>query len=140
MASLPDDIVFDVLSRVPIVFLCRFKCVSRSWRSLISHPCFITIHLNRVTNNEHERLVLHDDYRLCTVDLEPSRFGAESVAVPLKFPLQPKWRRWTKNPRRRDVCRESCGSCDGLLLAGLERPAGVNFRYFFWLTRLPENP
>ncbi|TVT97071.1 hypothetical protein EJB05_57710, partial [Eragrostis curvula] len=35
--SLPDDIIFfDVLSRLPVKSLCRFRCVSKAWRAVIS--------------------------------------------------------------------------------------------------------
>jgi hypothetical protein len=37
-ANLPDDVLVDVLSRLPVRPLCRCKCVSRAWRDLISHP------------------------------------------------------------------------------------------------------
>ncbi|XP_002467650.1 F-box protein At5g07610 [Sorghum bicolor] len=36
--GLTDDLVVEILSRVPVKSICRFKCVSPSWRSLISHP------------------------------------------------------------------------------------------------------
>ncbi|TVU51198.1 hypothetical protein EJB05_02607, partial [Eragrostis curvula] len=35
-AYLPDDLVTQILTRVPAKSLCRFNCVSRSWRALIS--------------------------------------------------------------------------------------------------------
>ncbi|XP_025801738.1 putative F-box protein At2g16220 [Panicum hallii] len=37
-AYLPDDLVVDILARLPAKSLCRFKCVSRRCRSLISDP------------------------------------------------------------------------------------------------------
>ncbi|KAF8664498.1 hypothetical protein HU200_054675 [Digitaria exilis] len=37
-ACLPDDLVVEILSRLPAKSLCRFKCVSRCWRRLISDP------------------------------------------------------------------------------------------------------
>ncbi|KAL6893541.1 hypothetical protein ACP4OV_007639 [Aristida adscensionis] len=37
-ASFPDDLIVEILSRLPVRSLCRFKCVSRHWRDLISHP------------------------------------------------------------------------------------------------------
>ncbi|KAL6905529.1 hypothetical protein ACP4OV_003130 [Aristida adscensionis] len=37
-AALPDDLVVEVLARLPARSLCRFRCVSRSWRALISDP------------------------------------------------------------------------------------------------------
>ncbi|KAF8672834.1 hypothetical protein HU200_049167 [Digitaria exilis] len=37
-ASLPDEILVEILRRLPVRSVCRFKCVSRSWRDLISDP------------------------------------------------------------------------------------------------------
>jgi F-box interacting protein len=39
--SLPEDIVFDVLARVPAKALCRFRCVCKGWRAVISDPAFV---------------------------------------------------------------------------------------------------
>ncbi|XP_066318705.1 F-box protein At5g07610-like [Miscanthus floridulus] len=36
--GLTDDLVVDILSRVLVKSICRFKCVSPSWRNLVSHP------------------------------------------------------------------------------------------------------
>uniref|UniRef100_K3ZX52 F-box domain-containing protein n=1 Tax=Setaria italica TaxID=4555 RepID=K3ZX52_SETIT len=38
VASLPDDPLVEILSRVPVKSLCRFKCVSKAWRDLIADP------------------------------------------------------------------------------------------------------
>ncbi|TVU51197.1 hypothetical protein EJB05_02606, partial [Eragrostis curvula] len=35
-AYLPDELITQILTRVPAKSLCRFNCVSRSWRALIS--------------------------------------------------------------------------------------------------------
>ncbi|XP_044432332.1 F-box protein At2g16450-like [Triticum aestivum] len=35
---LTDDLLVEILSRVPAKSLCRFKCVSNHWLSLIHHP------------------------------------------------------------------------------------------------------
>ena len=37
-ADLTDDLIVEILSRLPVKSICRFKCVSRHWRALISHP------------------------------------------------------------------------------------------------------
>ncbi|PVH32499.1 hypothetical protein PAHAL_9G414300 [Panicum hallii] len=39
-ASLTDNLLIEFLRRQPIRSVCRFKCVSRSWRKLISDPAF----------------------------------------------------------------------------------------------------
>ncbi|CAN6197127.1 unnamed protein product [Urochloa humidicola] len=38
VAGLPDDPLVEILSRVPVKSLCRFKCVSKAWRDLIADP------------------------------------------------------------------------------------------------------
>ncbi|KAL6647569.1 hypothetical protein ACP70R_015006 [Stipagrostis hirtigluma subsp. patula] len=37
-AGIPDDPLVEILSRVPVKSLCRFKCVSKAWRDLIADP------------------------------------------------------------------------------------------------------
>nr|CAB3455906.1 unnamed protein product [Digitaria exilis] len=38
VASLPEDPLVEILSRVPFKSICRFKCVSKAWRDLIADP------------------------------------------------------------------------------------------------------
>ena len=38
--SLPEDVIFEVLARLPMRSLCRFRCVCKAWRALISDPAF----------------------------------------------------------------------------------------------------
>ncbi|XP_022740630.1 F-box/kelch-repeat protein At3g23880-like isoform X1 [Durio zibethinus] len=42
--SLPEDIVVDILARLPVKSLKRFRCVGKSWCCLIQSPQFITAH------------------------------------------------------------------------------------------------
>ncbi|CAL4899160.1 unnamed protein product [Urochloa decumbens] len=37
-AELPDDLLLEILARVPYRSLCRFRCVSKRWSALISDP------------------------------------------------------------------------------------------------------
>ena len=43
---LPDNVVFDILTWLPVKSLIRFRCVSHSWNSTITNPIFITKHLD----------------------------------------------------------------------------------------------
>ncbi|KAL3741227.1 hypothetical protein ACJRO7_016800 [Eucalyptus globulus] len=45
--ELPVSIITDILVRLPVKTLLRFKCVSRPWRSLISDPSFASSFLAR---------------------------------------------------------------------------------------------
>ncbi|CAO2163140.1 unnamed protein product [Urochloa humidicola] len=38
VSELTNDVLADILSRVPIKSLCHCKLVCRRWRDLISHP------------------------------------------------------------------------------------------------------
>ncbi|XP_062007697.1 F-box/kelch-repeat protein At3g06240-like [Rosa rugosa] len=53
---LPNEVLIDILVRLPVKSLLRFRCVSRIWNSLISSPAFINTHLNQAllqqTNQE----------------------------------------------------------------------------------------
>uniref|UniRef100_A0A5B7BZG2 F-box domain-containing protein n=1 Tax=Davidia involucrata TaxID=16924 RepID=A0A5B7BZG2_DAVIN len=44
--DLPIEIVIDILLRLPVNALIRFRSVCKSWRSIISSPNFITTHFN----------------------------------------------------------------------------------------------
>ncbi|KAM0909745.1 hypothetical protein ACQ4PT_014626 [Festuca glaucescens] len=37
LADLTDDLLLEILSRLPVKSVCRSKCVSRHWRGLITH-------------------------------------------------------------------------------------------------------
>ena len=69
---LPDDIVFDLLTRVPVKSLIRFRCVSKSWYSSTANPIFITAHFNQaqsLSNNNHNGYLLYESAsrELCSV-------------------------------------------------------------------------
>jgi F-box interacting protein len=40
--------IFQILSWLPVRSLCRFRCVSREWLTLISDPAFVAVHKSRV--------------------------------------------------------------------------------------------
>ncbi|KAK7245629.1 hypothetical protein RIF29_40477 [Crotalaria pallida] len=51
-ADLLDDLVTDILSRLPVTSLLRFRCVSKPWDSLISrNPQFVQSHLRKSPKN-----------------------------------------------------------------------------------------
>ncbi|KAL3726849.1 hypothetical protein ACJRO7_031707 [Eucalyptus globulus] len=83
--SFSEEIIIDILLRLPAPSLVRFKCVCKWWRSLISDPGFVQSHLQRLKAG----------------DSIPSQKIIGHVVVPHR--IKPFW-----NPR-------VVGSCDGLV-------------------------
>ncbi|XVF83128.1 hypothetical protein PTKIN_Ptkin16aG0108400 [Pterospermum kingtungense] len=50
-STIPVDIERDILARLPVKSLLRFKCVQKSWRNLIENPTFITKHMDLFSKN-----------------------------------------------------------------------------------------
>ncbi|XP_074304293.1 F-box protein CPR1-like [Silene latifolia] len=68
MATLPTDIITDILSRLPSKSLCRFICVGKSWNSLINDPSFITLHHNFSLNSKNPNLIIcHDSLSISEI-------------------------------------------------------------------------
>lgn len=76
---LPEDLVIDeILSRLPVKSLIRFKSVCRRWLSLPTNPSFIASHLKHINtpnrmaswNGNHNGLIArHDGFHIFTENL-----------------------------------------------------------------------
>lgn len=49
----PTDIVFEILSRLPVKDLMQFCTVCKSWNKLIKNPQFINLQVSRATRQSH---------------------------------------------------------------------------------------
>ncbi|XP_059629459.1 F-box protein CPR1-like [Cornus florida] len=110
--NLPHDLVVDILSRLPVKSLVRFKSVSKSWLTLFTDPRFVKMHLNR--SQKRMKIVFPSDYssRLVVFSThnidDLTEMHVDSV---LQFPST------TAEPWVTFI-----GSCDGLLLCLTSEP------------------
>ncbi|KAM3395668.1 F-box/kelch-repeat protein [Capsicum galapagoense] len=56
---LPPNLLLEILCRLPVISLLRFRCVSKQWCSLISSPHFISTHLSSPSSGSNHLLLRH---------------------------------------------------------------------------------
>uniref|UniRef100_A0A5B6YQ60 F-box domain-containing protein n=1 Tax=Davidia involucrata TaxID=16924 RepID=A0A5B6YQ60_DAVIN len=127
--DLPGEIMVEILSRLPVKSLIRFRCVCKSWYPLLTNPNFIIMHLNHskfsTTNDSHKLVVrLHNRFTYFTVFSlycgEPLSDSPVDLHIPFTADIY-------------DL--GIVGSCNGLLCVLLEQdtvlwnPATRQFRF-----------
>ncbi|KAK7290222.1 hypothetical protein RIF29_04490 [Crotalaria pallida] len=102
---LPDDLIVLILLRLPVKSLLRFKCVSKSFFSLISDNQFAISHFDLAASPAHRLLcsayieIAHFDYPSLLRSIDLSSSSPSSVALIPPF-LPPSC-----NPQIRGSCR-----------------------------------
>ncbi|KAL6562304.1 hypothetical protein OROGR_003311 [Orobanche gracilis] len=70
MSDIPPEIIRVILRHLPVKSLLRFRCVSKSWRSLIDDEDFIKLHLHHSTKTNSNRTLLVNSTKLFYLDLD----------------------------------------------------------------------
>lgn len=103
-----EDILVEILTRLPVKSLMRFRCVCKPWRALISQSYFATKHRSYAdTENSSSRLILSTNppTSIRLEELENFKDGLVA-ATKLDFPV-------ITNPHAEKI--KLVGSCDGLI-------------------------
>ncbi|KAK1377712.1 hypothetical protein POM88_024456 [Heracleum sosnowskyi] len=82
---LTEDLIYEILLRLPVKSLLCFKAVSKYWCSLIRSPSFIKSHLSITRPGDDETLIVvehHDDLSFSLLHL-----GCCKIAADLKSPF-----------------------------------------------------
>ncbi|XP_058787910.1 F-box/kelch-repeat protein At3g23880-like [Vicia villosa] len=108
-AELPFDVISEILGRLSVKSLLQFRCVSKSWKSLISDPQFAKKHLNLSTT----RRLLRVSYDSPSHRFILNSYSLQSVFTDTNYNL-------TRFQFPLDVISERyshhlVGSCDGIL-------------------------
>ncbi|XP_028795869.1 putative F-box protein At1g47300 [Neltuma alba] len=86
MENLPEELKLEILLRMPIKSLLRSKCVSKSWRSRISHPNFPKLHAQLSPYSQHPTRILITSYpQMKSLDINASLHD-DSATLNLDFP------------------------------------------------------
>lgn len=109
-ANIPDDLMIEILSWLPVKSLLKFKCVSKSFLAIISSPDFIRTHVRKNNEKMDHRVICHVDY--------PDS-GSDLREFPLKSALNEPVTQATNidYPKRYNRIRsfKIVGSCNGLV-------------------------
>jgi len=133
---LPDDLIAELLSFLPVKFLLRFRCVSKSWKTLISNPAFVKLHLKRsATQNPHFTVIT-------TYVKHLLRGGIEVDYSVVPYPMS----RLIENPTETfpipvdpyhfvsgKECSAIVGTCNGLICLSGENYNPTNDYTEYWL-------
>ncbi|CAL1403688.1 unnamed protein product [Linum trigynum] len=105
MKSLPGDVLIDILTRLPVKSILRFKSVSKHWSTLPTTPQFVAAHLRR-SSADNPLLIVHHGFTLGNLRL--SVYDAELATTlhpDLKFPVE----------SFNEFSPSVVGSCNGLV-------------------------
>jgi len=102
---LPEELIVEILVRLPVRLLLQYKCVCKTWKTLISDPQFAKSHV--LSSNASLRLVSI----VCGLGRIPI------ISYPLKLPLEDtsKPQSITLVARHWSRLRHILGSCNGLI-------------------------
>lgn len=108
---IPEDLIPDILSRLPVKSLLRFKCVCKSWHSMICDPKFT---LSNINGSRSKAVFMSTKYR----DRPSGVQSINSEGLVEKCGLE---------GMKDDVKGRIGGSCNGLLLIIVD-----NSSFYLW--------
>lgn len=139
----PEDLIVEILSFLPVKSLLQFRCVSKSWKTLISDSTFVKLHLNR-SSTRNPQLTLITDHIACHYDANDDNDDASYIefdccVIPysirclvqnpsFSLSIDPYYS-LNGNKDNKD-CSRIVGTCDGLsriLVPFMERSLQTNF-------------
>ncbi|XP_047317222.1 F-box protein CPR1-like [Impatiens glandulifera] len=137
MSILPDDIRYEILSRLPVKTLLRLRVTSRFWLTLIGSPNFIKSHLKQSVKTKNNLNLflsyvtpdLFDFSRLFRLDLDSVE--GDGILQPVEI---------DDNPLRHHLYKNRIwGTCDGLLCLSNIKQATLSWNQSTRITVGPLN-
>ncbi|XP_059628440.1 F-box/kelch-repeat protein At3g06240-like [Cornus florida] len=107
---LPRHLILEILSRLPVKSLVRFKSVSKSWLTLFTDPFFVKMHLNR--SHKRKKLVFPCKGSEFNYGMRLVVFSSDNIDEPRKIHVDSL----LQFPAAESSSIRILGSCDGLIL------------------------
>ena len=111
LPTIPDEVIVEILVRLPVRSLLQFRSVCKSWKTLISSPQFAKDHFQFSTTNP----MLTQQQLVCSTIDDYHPHECKFISCPVKSLLE-----WRCTPARAAKLRmrhgfSILGSCNGLL-------------------------
>ncbi|KEH37622.1 F-box protein interaction domain protein [Medicago truncatula] len=120
-----DELIAEILSRLPVKTLMQMKCVCKSLKTLISHPFFAKLHLHRSPRNTHVLLspIWYDaaGIHIMVVPIPVSRWLESPFEYYEPYSYRLRYFDIPNDPcyiLRNMDCNHIVGSCNGLICLG----------------------
>ncbi|CAL1403685.1 unnamed protein product [Linum trigynum] len=79
-SPLPEDIMVDIVARMPVKSILRFKSVSKELGAMVTAPHFITTHLRYATFNNKSAVTAPSSYKRVTGGTLPAPVTTHGTA------------------------------------------------------------
>ncbi|WMV18009.1 hypothetical protein MTR67_011394 [Solanum verrucosum] len=77
--SIPEEIIFEIFSQLPVKSLMRYRCISKFYNSLVSESDFVNLHHCRsMTRVDGRKYLVHQPEGFYTADLKEDGIGSFS--------------------------------------------------------------
>ncbi|KAL4345117.1 hypothetical protein HN51_063116 [Arachis hypogaea] len=83
--NLPNDLVLNILSRLPVKSLKRFSCVQKSWANLLEDPHFVDMYYENLTSKTRDSCLLLNQHVPNTVESNLFSLFGERYENRVKF-------------------------------------------------------
>ncbi|XP_059309975.1 putative F-box protein At1g47790 [Lycium ferocissimum] len=117
-----EEILMDILKRLPMRSFLRFKCVSKFWGTLISRPYFKKKHLNHAKNDQNSQKLLIIQKYLDNYDVFHFYCSSLSSVQAVEDEQKLDW----PSACKLVSCKVLCG-CDGLVLLVVTDRGDIHF-------------
>jgi len=131
-AFLPDELIMEILSWLPVKSLMKFRCVNKFFKTVISNPQFVEVNLKKSVRNPHLTSILrlnYEDKQVIDWNLVTFPISRLLENQSTSFLCYDPYYRLTN-----DYCRWwVVGSCNGLLcLIDMLKSRSQDSRICFW--------